>query len=114
MARKPRNPKGHMSECIEGSLDVIDDSFSHGVIGAAIEVHRRLGPGFLEAGYARALRCDLTARKLDWAGEVQVPILYRGLFVGRHRLDLVVGGELVVELKSQSKLEAIHFAQVRS
>ena len=103
-----------MSEPIEGSLEAVDDPHSHQVIGAAIEVHRRLGPGFLEAVYARALRCELTARALEWASEVEVPVLYRGVVVGRHRLDLIVGGILVVELKSHSKLEAIHFAQVRS
>lgn len=101
-------------EFIEGSFDKIDDPYSHTVIGAAIEVHRRLGPGFLEAIYGKALRCELTSRGLTWAAEVEVPILYRGAIIGRHRLDLVVGGELVVELKSAAKLDAIHFAQVRS
>lgn len=103
-----------MREFIEGSTDRIDDAYSHRVIGAAIEVHRRLGPGFLEAVYHKALRCELTALKIDWASEVEVPVLYRGMVVGRHRLDLVVGGELVVELKSAAKLEFVHFAQVRS
>jgi GxxExxY protein len=103
-----------MRELIEGPSDVIDDRYSHQVIGAAIEVHRRLGPGFLEAVYQRALRCELTNQKLDWAAEVEVPILYRGTVVGRHRLGLVVGGELIVELKSSVRLESVHFAQVRS
>ncbi|HEU4570199.1 MAG TPA: GxxExxY protein, partial [Gemmatimonadales bacterium] len=71
-----------MRELIEGPSDVIDDRYSHQVIGAAIEVHRRLGPGFLEAVYQRALRCELTNQKLDWAAEVEVPILYRGTVVG--------------------------------
>ena len=103
-----------MVELIDGSSDVIDDRHSKRVIGAAIEVHRRLGPGFLESVYHKALRCELTALKVDWAAEVEVPILYRGMVVGRHRLDLVVGGELVVELKAASRLEFVHFAQVRS
>lgn len=114
-ARKPRNPeRGIVTELIEGSSDLIDDPYSNRVIGAAIAVHRALGPGFLEAVYHRALRCELTARKLDWATEVQVPIMYRGAIVGRHRLDLVVGGRLIVELKSAQRLEFVHFAQVRS
>lgn len=103
-----------MSELIEGSPALIDDKYSNRVIGAAIEVHRRLGPGFLEAVYHKALRCELTALRIDWASEVEVPILYRGTVVGRHRLDLVVGGELVVELKATGRLEFVHFAQVRS
>jgi GxxExxY protein len=103
-----------MRELIEGSAELIDDPYSSRVIGAAIEVHRRLGPGFLEVVYHKALRCELTAMKIEWAAEVEVPIMYRGMVVGRHRLDLVVGGELVVELKSTAKLEFVHFAQVRS
>lgn len=103
-----------MGELIEGSPEVIDDRYSKAVIGAAIEVHRKLGPGFLESVYGRALRCELTALGIEWGAEVEVPILYRGLVVGRHRLDLVVGGELVVELKSAARLEFVHFAQVRS
>jgi GxxExxY protein len=103
-----------MVELIEGSPEVINDRYSKTVIGAAIEVHRRLGPGFLEAVYGKALRCELTALGIEWGAEVEVPILYRGMVVGRHRLDLVVGGELVVELKSAARLEFVHFAQVRS
>jgi GxxExxY protein len=103
-----------MGELIEGSSDVIDDPYSKRVIGAAIAVHKALGPGFLEGVYGKALRCELTALGLDWASEVEVPVLYRGVVVGRHRLDLVVGGDLVVELKSARRLEFIHFAQVRS
>jgi GxxExxY protein len=103
-----------MSELIDGSVEEIDDPYSHRVIGAAIEVHRRLGPGFLESVYQKALLCELTLLKIGWASEVEVPILYRGAVVGRHRLDLIVAGMLVVELKAVSKLDVIHFAQVRS
>lgn len=103
-----------MSDLIEGHPGVVDDPYSYPVIGAAIEVHRRLGPGFLEVVYARALRSELTARGLPWAAEVRVPIIYRGAIIGNHRLDLVVGGDLVVELKSAAKIDAVHFAQVRS
>ncbi|HVX88515.1 MAG TPA: GxxExxY protein [Gemmatimonadales bacterium] len=103
-----------MRELIEGDPGVIDDRYSKRVIGAAIAVHKALGPGFLESVYHRALRCELTALGLAWNTEVEVPILYRGTVVGRHRLDLVVGGELVVELKSAKRLEYLHFAQVRS
>jgi GxxExxY protein len=103
-----------MGELIEGDPGVIDDGLTGRIIGAAVEVHRRLGPGFLETVYQRALRCELTARKIDWAAEVEVPVLYRGVVVGRHRLDMVVDGTVVVELKAIGRLEFVHFAQVRS
>jgi GxxExxY protein len=114
VAREPQNPGDRMRELIEGSDEVINDQLTGSVIGGAIEVHRRLGPGFLEAVYGRALRCELTARGIGWAAEVEVPVLYRGMVVGRHRLDLVVAGQIVVELKAVSRLEVIHFAQIRS
>ena len=103
-----------MRELIEGDPDPIDDRLTGEVIGAAITVHRELGPGFLESVYSRALRCELTARGHSWAAEVEVPVLYRGTVVGRHRLDLVVERELLVELKASARLDSTHFAQVRS
>jgi GxxExxY protein len=103
-----------MQELIEGDEGRIDDSLTGEVIGAAIAVHRALGPGFLEGVYCRALRCELSARGLSWAAEVDFPIRYRGIVVGHHRLDLVVANSLVVELKACGRLEAVHFAQVRS
>lgn len=103
-----------MRELIEGSDHVIDDQLTGSIIGSAIEVHRQLGPGFLESVYGRALRYEFTAKRIAWAAEVEVPVLYRGMVVGRHRLDLVVAGQIVVELKAVARLEVIHFAQVRS
>src|SRR5215467_177257 len=103
-----------MRELIEGDDVPINDLLTGRVIGAAIAVHRTLGPGFLEAVYARALRCELSALGLTWSAEVEVPILYRGTLVGRHRLDLVVANEVVIALKSCARLDPVHFAQVRS
>jgi GxxExxY protein len=60
------------------------------VIGAAIEVHRALGPGFLEAVYENALAIELRARGIGFDRQLAVPILYRGTEVGLHRLDLLV------------------------
>ncbi|MES2645110.1 MAG: GxxExxY protein [Myxococcota bacterium] len=84
------------------------------VIGAAIEVHRALGPGFLESVYERALALELEARGIAFVRQVEVPVHYRGVEVGLHRLDLFVAGELVVELKAVRELVPDHFAIVRS
>ena len=84
------------------------------IIGAAIEVHRHLGPGFLESVYENALALELRARDVPFQRQVTVPILYRGAEVGMHRLDLVAFDQIVVELKAVNALEAVHFVVLRS
>jgi len=84
------------------------------VIAAAIEVHRRLGPGFIESIYEHALIVELHKRGLKVEEQVEVPIEYEGVEVGRHRLDLLVEGTIVVELKAIKNLDNVHFAIVKS
>ncbi len=84
------------------------------IIGAAIEVHRRLGPGFLESIYEKALILELRKRGLLVESQVEVPIFYDGISIGSHILDLLVQNTIVVELKSIKNIEDIHFAIVRS
>jgi GxxExxY protein len=84
------------------------------VIASAIEVHQRLGPGFLESIYESALCIELDLRKIGYERQKVVPLLYRGTPVGEHRLDLLVEGVLVVELKAVKELEDIFFIVNRS
>jgi len=84
------------------------------VIGAAIAVHRALGPGFVESVYHRATEVELHRRGIPFSSEVECEVLYHGRAVGRHRFDLIVRGVILVELKAVQYLEAVHFAQVRS
>jgi GxxExxY protein len=85
------------------------------IIGAAIEVHRQLGPGFIESIYENALVYELRKRGLKVEQQVEVPVRYDGdVEVGKHRLDLLVEGEIVIELKAISELLDVHFAIVRS
>jgi len=84
------------------------------VIGAAIEVHRALGPGFLESVYEEALCVELGLRRIPFARQVAVGVAYKGTAVGESRLDLLVGGRLIVELKAAESLLPIHSAQVLS
>ena len=84
------------------------------IIAAAIEVHRRLGPGFIESIYENALVHELGKQGLRVEQQVELPVQYDGLEVGKHRLDLFVEGTIVVELKAIKDLEDIHFAIVRS
>ena len=90
------------------------EALTERIIGAAIEVHRRLGPGFLESVYEKALIIELKKRGMAVQDQMEVIITYDGNEVGRHRLDLFVEDTIVVDLKAIKNLEDIHFAVVRS
>ena len=84
------------------------------IIAAAIRVHKELGPGFLEAMYEEALGIELAAAGLAFERQKLLPVFYREHLIGEHRLDFVVEGKVIVELKAISALKDIHFAIVRS
>ena len=84
------------------------------VIGAAIEVHRPLGPGLMEEVYEEALCMEFDLRKIPFMRQERVGITYKGRAVGKGKLDLLLGGRLIVELKSVERLAPIHSAQIIS
>ena len=84
------------------------------IIACAIEVHKALGPGFLESIYEAAMVAELKRVGLRVEQQKPLPIFYREVMVGEHRLDLLVENKIVVELKAISELEDLHFAIVRS
>ncbi len=86
----------------------------HDVIGAAIEVHKVLGPGHLEVHYENALCVELELRGIPFRRQQLVKLNYKGREIGEGRIDLVVAGELVVELKAVEKIANVHLAQVIS
>ncbi|BDA67667.1 hypothetical protein CAL7716_018330 [Calothrix sp. PCC 7716] len=90
------------------------EQLAHNVIGAAIEVHRVLGPGFLEEVYHRALKREFIFRRIPHTHEYPVTINYKGYEVGEGRLDFLVGTSLVVELKAVQNITPIHEAQTIS
>mgnify|MGYP001074191660 CR=1 FL=1 len=90
------------------------DELARRVIGAAIEVHRHLGPGFLESVYEEALCVELELRQIPFDRQRSISVDYKGRSVGQGRLDLLVGDKLLVELKAVDRLAPIHNAQVIS
>jgi GxxExxY protein len=84
------------------------------IIGAAMAVHCELGPGFLESIYSTALCIELSARALPFEKEKAVEVVYRGVSIRGQRVDLVVGEQVLVEVKAVSAIEPIHVAQVVS
>lgn len=90
------------------------DELAHEVIGAAIEVHRHLGPGFSELVYEEALALEFRLRGVPFVRQPAVRVRYKGQTVGIGRPDFLVGKCLVVEIKAVAQLVAVHQAQVIS
>ena len=89
------------------------DQLSSVIIGAAIEVHRHLGPGLLENTYEQALIFELEQKGLELTIQEPVPVIYKGHRLGTdYKLDLLVNDLVIVELKSVEKLLPIHKAQL--
>ena len=83
-------------------------------IGAAIAVHRALGPGFIEPIYRKAMCLELDARKVTYEVERPVRVAYREVEIPGQRVDLIVEGLIVVELKSVVRIDEVHRAQLLS
>jgi len=94
--------------------DLRDSEITQQIIAAAIRVHRGLGPGFLELIYEEALAVEFALSGIQFVRQYPVPLFYRDHQIGKHRLDFLVEGKIVVELKAVSRLEDIHFAIGRS
>jgi GxxExxY protein len=93
--------------------EVNEDKLTEGIIGAAIAVHRAIGPGLLESVYHACLRHELFRREIQFESEVALPVIYDGRRMDAHfRLDLVVERELVVEPKCVEQLLPIHRVQL--
>jgi GxxExxY protein len=89
------------------------DPLTEQVIGAAIDVHRELGPGLLESAYQICLCRELELRHIEHAYEVEIPVLYKGIKIDcGYRLDIVIPGRLIVETKAVEKLLPIPEAQL--
>src|SRR5262249_9072670 len=84
------------------------------ILDAATAVHKALGPGFLESVYQKAMEVALRHRGLPFQRQKEIHVLFEQEDVGLHKLDLVVGDEIIVELKAVKAIEDIHYAQVKS
>ena len=96
----------------------VDKSFpsdpkTYAIIGAAMEVHRQLGSGFLEAVYQKALALEMSARHVPFKSEVELPVYYKGQKLDvSYRADFICYDSLVVELKALAKLTGVEESQV--
>lgn len=88
------------------------DPLTERIIGCAIEVHRHLGPGLLEATYESALTAEFEIQGLRFLRQVSFPVVYKGKEIGEYRLDFLVEDTVVVEIKSVDRHDPVFEAQV--
>ena len=92
---------------------LLEQQITEAIIGAAIEVHRELGPGLLESAYEECFCHELHLRGLNFQRQVELPVAYKGLKLDcGYRLDVVVENVVIVELKSIEQISPIHQAQL--
>ena len=97
-----------------GSLDGRTEALVTATIECAMIVHRSLGPGFLERAYERALQVELAAQGLSFDAQREVTVTYRDTQLMAQRVDLIVGGSVLVEIKAVARIEPIFVSQVVS
>jgi len=91
--------------------ELLYKELSYAIVGAAMEVHRILGPGFLEAVYQAALAHELTLRGIRFEQFKKLPVYYKGVLVGDYEADFVVEDKIILELKAVSAFHPKHEAQ---
>jgi GxxExxY protein len=105
-------PEGHDNSFTPVPFDT--EHVANQVIGAAIEVHRHLGPGFLEKIYQEALCLEMHVRGLRFERERAIVVRYRDVPIPGQRLDLVVGDRVIVELRAAAQVDKIHEVRLLS
>jgi len=103
-----------MSMRVYTPLNEADEAVVTHVIGSAITVHRTLGPGFKESIYHHAFRLELESRGISFESEKPVLVKYRDWTIPGQRVDLIVAGVVLIEIKVVPKIRALHRAQVLS
>ena len=91
--------------------EILYPELSYAVVGAAMEVHAVLGPGFLENVYETALAHELTLREIPFVTQKLLPVSYKGRLVGQYAADVVVDNKIILELKAVSRMNDAHVAQ---
>ena len=90
------------------------EDLSGRILAAAVEVHKALGPGFIESIYHSAMKVPMEHRGIPYVTENPVHLFFEGVELGVQRIDLVIGDEIILEFKAVKALDDIHFAQTKS
>ena len=90
-----------------------DEDLTSQIIGSAIEVHRELGPGLLESAYEACLCFELNLRKIEFARQVPLPVVYKSIHIEcGYRADIIVANKVVIEIKATETVTDLHKAQL--
>jgi len=108
------NTKGENTKKREPIMGHEFEALSGEILEAAVAVHKALGPGFLESIYLKALEVALRHRNIPFEAQKEIRIFFEDAAGGLHRLDLVVAGEIIAELKAVKVFEDIHYATLKS
>ena len=92
--------------------ELISTELTEKIISSAVEVHSQLGPGLLESVYEEAMAHEFALRKIPFIRQKEIRLNYKGKDIGWHRVDFLVGNEVLIELKSVEVLHGIHEAQM--
>jgi len=103
-----------MNRMIANNSNIIHPELSYQIMGAVFEVHKVLGPGFLELVYKKALIEELSSRGLKVDTEKSISLIYKNKKIGIHRLDLIVEDKVVIEIKTVERFSIHHNAQLTS
>lgn len=94
-------------------MEIISDEYTHRLLDCAYTVHSLLGPGLLESVYEKALMYELTQKGFKVERQVPIKVLYKGMELGEvYRIDLLVDGKVIIEIKSVGELSPVHFKQL--
>ncbi len=107
-------PKSHPETKLPAEFPEQMNDLTREILGAAIEVHRHLGPGLLERVYEVAFLHELKLRGLEVEAQVPIDVRYKDIRIGGQRLDLLVAGKVLVEIKAVEAFSPVHEAQVLS
>lgn len=91
--------------------EILYKTLSYAIIGAAMEVHKKLGPGFLEKVYENALVHELKLRNISFTQQQHLPVYYKGVAVGHYVADIIIDNKIILELKATTELTGKHKAQ---
>ena len=103
------DPDLYVDDDMEPDAELI--RITNNIMGAAIAVHRELGPGYMESTYENSLALEFRARGIQFERQAVIPVLYRGEKVGEARVDFVVEQSVILELKAAESIAPIHVAQ---
>ena len=99
---------------MEASSHFEADPLTRKIIGAAIEVHKTIGPGLIESIYEEALCYELYLRGINYQRQIAIDVIYKGRVIKGQRIDLIIERDVIIEMKSVSRVHAVVFAQLLS